>query len=110
MASGTTVRIRKETRDTLRELEAHTGERTPDLLARAVDQFYRSLLIAETNCGYAELRAQEGSAEELDVLEGSLADGLDRPVQQWAGGSSCRRAPHHHRARADALARTGKPP
>jgi hypothetical protein len=78
MASGgTTVRIRKETWETLRELEAHTGKRTPDLLARAVDQFYRSLLIAETNRGYAELRAQEGSAEELDRLEGSLADGLD---------------------------------
>lgn len=77
MASGTTVRIREETRETLRELESQTGERTPDLLARAVDQFYRSLLIAETNCGYAELRAQNESADELDALEGSLADGLD---------------------------------
>jgi len=45
--------------------------------ARAVDQFYRSLLIAETNCAYAELRASGEAVDELDVLEGSLADGLD---------------------------------
>jgi hypothetical protein len=75
--TGTTVRIRKETRETLRDLERQTGERTPDLLARAVDQFYRSLLIAETNCGYAELRDAGERIEELDVLEGALADGLD---------------------------------
>jgi len=49
----------------------------PDIVARAVDQFYRSLLIAETNCGYAALRDGDGRIEELDVLEGSLADGLD---------------------------------
>ena len=79
--AGTTVRIREETRETLRVLEQETGERTPELLDRAVDQFYRSLLIAETNCGYAQLRSTALSAdadlEELDVLEGSLADGLD---------------------------------
>ncbi len=76
-AAGTTVRIREETRETLRDLERETGEKTPDLLARAVDQFYRSLLIAETNCGYAALREVDERLEELDVLEGSLADGLD---------------------------------
>jgi hypothetical protein len=79
--AGTTVRIREATRETLRVLEQETGERTPELLDRAVDQFYRSLLIAETNRGYAELRssALAGAADldELDVLEGSLADGLD---------------------------------
>lgn len=77
MAAGTTVRIREDTRETLRELEHQTGERTPELLARAVDQFYRSLIIAETNCGYAELRQNDEPLDELDVLEGSLADGLD---------------------------------
>ncbi|HEY3921368.1 MAG TPA: hypothetical protein VGL76_04570 [Gaiellaceae bacterium] len=74
---GTTVRIREETRETLRVLERETGEKTPELLARAVDQFYRSLLIAETNRGYAELRASGATLDELDVLEGSLSDGLD---------------------------------
>jgi methionine synthase II (cobalamin-independent) len=77
VSAGTTVRIRKETRETLRALEQETGEKTPDLLARAVDQFYRSLLIAETNCGYAEVRERDERLDELEALEGSLADGLD---------------------------------
>jgi len=74
---GTTVRIREDTHETLQTLKQETGEAMPDLLARAVDQFYRSLLIAETNCGYAALRENGESLDELDVLEGSLADGLD---------------------------------
>lgn len=76
---GTTVRIREETRETLRELKEHTGEQTPDILARAVDQFYRSLLIAETNCGYAELRAGDEWGEEQgerDIWDATLTDGL----------------------------------
>jgi hypothetical protein len=72
-----TVRIREDTHETLQDLKRQTGEPMPDLVARAVDQFYRSLLIAETNCGYAELRARGEAADELQVLEGSLADGLD---------------------------------
>jgi hypothetical protein len=74
---GTTVRIREDTHRTLQDLKRQTGEPMPDLVARAVDQFYRSLLIAETNCGYAALRDAGEPIEELDVLEGSLADGLD---------------------------------
>ena len=75
--SGTTVRIRKDTHETLQDLKRQTGEPMPDLVARAVDQFYRSLLIAETNCGYAALREGGDAIDELDVLEGSLGDGLD---------------------------------
>ena len=75
--SGTTVRIREDTHETLRDLKRQTGEPMPDLVARAVDQFYRSILIAETNCGYAALRSSGETIEELDELEGSLADGLD---------------------------------
>jgi hypothetical protein len=74
---GTTVRIRQETHDTLQDLKEQTGEAMPDLVARAVDQFYRSLLIAETNCGYAELRANGEVLDEIEVFDGSLADGLD---------------------------------
>lgn len=77
MPASTTVRIREETRRTLRDLERETGEKTPDLLARAVDQLYRSILIAETNCGYAALRESGEQLDELDILEESLADGLD---------------------------------
>jgi hypothetical protein len=77
MPAGTTVRIREETRETLRELERQTGQKTPELLARAVDHFYRSLLFAETNRGYAELRDRGEALDDLDGLDGSLADGLD---------------------------------
>jgi hypothetical protein len=75
--AGTTVRIRADTHETLQDLKRQTGEPMPDIVARAVDQFYRSLLIAETNCGYAALRDAGERIEELDLLEGSLADGLD---------------------------------
>lgn len=74
---ATTVRIREDTHETLQDLKRQTGEPMPELVARAVDQFYRSLLIAETNCGYAALRESGEAIDELDVLEGSLADGLD---------------------------------
>ena len=76
----TTVRIRKETHETLRHLREQTGEAMPDLVARAVDQFYRSLLIAETNIGYAELRGTADGDElkaELDLWDTTAADGLD---------------------------------
>ncbi len=77
----TTVRIREETRETLRDLKEHTGEPTPELLARAVDQFYRSVLIAETNIGYAALRADPAASDDdrsdLEPWEETLADGVD---------------------------------
>lgn len=73
------VRIREETRATLRELERATGERTPELLARAVDQFRRSLILAETNVAYEALRHDEAAWQELTAeraeWEPTLADG-----------------------------------
>lgn len=75
------VRIREETHETLRELKQQTGEPMPDLLARAVDQFYRSILIAETNIGYAELRgdsvAWDEDQAELALWDGTVADGVE---------------------------------
>lgn len=73
---GTTVRIREETRETLRELEHRTGERPQDLLERAVDQFRRSLILAETNIAYGRLRAEGTDDGELELWETTLADGL----------------------------------
>jgi predicted transcriptional regulator len=77
--SGTTVRIRDETREALRELERQTGQGPQDLLARAVDQFRRSLILAETNVAYGRLRAEapDELGAELRELDGALADGLD---------------------------------
>lgn len=74
--AATTIRIREETRDLLRELEERTGERTQDLLARALDQYRRSVLLAETNAAYARL--EEDPDGELDEWGATLADGLDR--------------------------------
>jgi hypothetical protein len=74
--SGTTIRIREETRDALRELEQRTGEGTQDLLWRAVDQFRRSLILAEANVAYARARAA-GDDDELREWDATLADGLD---------------------------------
>jgi hypothetical protein len=77
--AGKTVRIREDTRELLRELEAQTGEGPQELLARAVEQFRRSLILAETNVGYARLRADgdEGLDEEVRAWDSALADGLD---------------------------------
>jgi hypothetical protein len=76
--SGTTVRIREETRQVLRELESQTGEGTQDLLARAVDQFRRSLILAETNAAYARMgaNATDDFGAELEEWDATLADGL----------------------------------
>jgi hypothetical protein len=77
--SGTTVRIREETREALRELEDQTGQGTQELLARAVDQFRRSLILAETNAAYARIRAESPEALDAEIREWDavLADGLD---------------------------------
>ncbi len=64
---GTTVRICEDTHETLQDLKRQTGEPMPDIVARAVDQFYRSLLIAETNCGYAALRDADTTIDELGM-------------------------------------------
>jgi hypothetical protein len=75
------VRVREETREALRELEQQTGQRTPELVARAVDQFRRSLVLAETNVAYAALRSDREAWAELESereeWETTLADGLE---------------------------------
>ena len=74
---GTTVRIRSDTRETLRELEQQTGEGPQEILARALDQFRRSLIIAETNMAYARARAAGDDFSDLEVWDATLRDGLD---------------------------------
>jgi predicted transcriptional regulator len=64
---GTTIRISKETREALRELERQTGQAPQDLLARAVDQFRRSLTLAETNMAYGALRADRDAWAEAEA-------------------------------------------
>ena len=72
--SGTTIRIRTDTREALRELERQTGEGTQELLQRAVDQFRRSLILAETNAAYGRLRAAGGDDGEAEAESERLHD------------------------------------
>lgn len=77
---GTTVRIRDETRELLRELAAQTGERLQDLIANAVESYRRNRLLADTNTAYAALRQDEAAwrdlTEERELWEATLGDGL----------------------------------
>lgn len=75
----TTVRIRPETREALRELECRTGKGTQELLARAVDQFRRSLILAETNVAYGRFGAAEREDHDAELSEWdvTLADGIE---------------------------------
>ena len=68
--------MRDETRETLRELERQTGERQQDLLHRAVDQFRRNLILAETNTAYARLRAEGDDLDDVLDWDGTVSDGL----------------------------------
>jgi hypothetical protein len=78
---STTVRIRRETRETLRELERETGYRTTELLARAVEQYRRSVILSLTNTAYAALRADPDRWADLEAeraeWDATLADGLE---------------------------------
>ena len=77
----TTVRIKTQTRELLRELASHTGEPHQELLARALEVYRRHLLLEETNAAYAALRADQGSwaaeREEREAWEATLPDGLE---------------------------------
>jgi hypothetical protein len=76
----TTVRIRRETREALRELESRTGKGTQELLHRAVEQFRRSLILAETNAAYGGLGDRPDRAEihaELKEWEATLGDEIE---------------------------------
>ena len=78
---STTVRISRETRETLRELERETGYRSGELLARAVEQYRRSVILGLTNTAYHALRVDSDRWAELqaerDEWDATLADGLE---------------------------------
>lgn len=79
--SATTVRVRQNTREQLRELEALTGQGPTEVLARAVDAFRRSLVLANTNVAYGSLRADPASWAEIEAeraeWDATLADNLE---------------------------------
>jgi hypothetical protein len=87
--AGTTIRIRKETREALRELVAESGEKLQDVLAAAVETYRRQLLLDESNRGFAALRndraAWHDEQEERRAWDQTLADGLEGDELGGAG-------------------------
>ena len=79
--STTTVRVRPETRDKLRELSEQSGRHIAEVLEEAVEQLRRRRFMEEVNQSFTQLRADpEAWAEELAErreTEGTLMDGLE---------------------------------
>ena len=80
MARTTTVRIKQDTSESLRELAASTGRAMQDVLADAVEAYSRQLLLDDTNAAYAVLRsdAQRWKEElaERETWEETLSDNV----------------------------------
>jgi predicted transcriptional regulator len=78
---STTVRITRDTSDTLSELAATTGRSKQDVLAAAVEAYSRELLLDRTNAAYAALRADPtgwaAELEERSEWEATLGDDLE---------------------------------
>lgn len=81
MPATTTVRIRANSRSQLREIERLTGQGPTEVLARAIDSFRRSIILAETDMAYGALRANPEAADlinaEQSVWDEALPDGLE---------------------------------
>ena len=83
----TTVRVRVETVKTLRELAAGTGRPMQDVLAAAVDAYFRRVLLDQLDEDYARLRSDPKAwAEELEerrLWEATLMDDLEDDPYEW---------------------------
>ena len=76
-----TVRVTSDTRAIIQELARESNQSMQWLVARAVEQYRRQLVLQRANDAYAALRAQPDVwAEELKerrMWEGTLADDLE---------------------------------
>lgn len=79
--ASTTVRIKEQTRQALRELAQETREPMQEVLAKAVEAYRRQWTLQQHNAVYAALRENPAAwAEELEeraAWEATLADGLE---------------------------------
>ncbi|MBI2872942.1 MAG: ribbon-helix-helix protein, CopG family [Chloroflexi bacterium] len=77
----TTVRVTPETRAVIQELARESNQSMQTLIARAVEQYRRQLVLQHANDVYAALRAQPevwaAEQEERRIWEGTLADDLE---------------------------------
>jgi predicted transcriptional regulator len=73
-----TVRISKETRDTLRNLAARSGESMQTIIDRAIEGYRRQSFIEQANKAYSALRenpqAWESERQERLEWEATLSD------------------------------------
>jgi predicted transcriptional regulator len=78
-----TVRVTADTRATLQQLAQESNESMQSVVAKAVDEYKRNLLLRRTNEAYAALRARPDRwAEEQSeraAWEATLADDLENP-------------------------------
>jgi hypothetical protein len=77
----TNVRIDQIDKDILDKLAAETGESTPKLLHRAIDQLKRKLFFEKMNRSYRQIRENDPKLwnklqEEQDLFENAARDGL----------------------------------
>lgn len=76
-----TVRVTHETRVTLQRIAEESGQSMQSVVAKAVEQYKRQLLLQRTNEAYAALRAQPDrwadEQEERRAWEAALADDLE---------------------------------
>jgi predicted transcriptional regulator len=80
MSAGT-VRITPETRATLQELAKESKQSMQELVAKAVEQYRRQLILQRTNEAFSKVRGQRGAwskeTEERHIWDSALSDGLD---------------------------------
>ena len=77
---STTVRIKEETHQTLKELAEQDNLPMQEVLGKAVEAYRRWRLLEATNAGYAAMRADpevwKEELEERALWEATLGDGL----------------------------------
>ena len=78
--SGVTMKISRETHRLIESVARHEGKSMQDVVEQAVEAYRRAQMLRETNQAYRRLRrgrqAWRGETAEREILEGTLADGL----------------------------------
>ena len=78
---STTVRIAESSKSALEEIADRIGATQIEVLAEAIEEYRRKVILDAVNKSFAGLRENEKSRkeyeEELEDWEGTLADGLE---------------------------------
>ena len=81
MASHTTVRIDAEAHRTLKQLRRQTGETTPEILRKALEEYRRKHFLEGVAADFATLRmdakASADERAERALWDGTTKDGLE---------------------------------